>query len=238
MVPRLMKPTSRKKPLKHEQKLETDPLQTERADGFWLNYKWEFMRRSPEYKKAYKELQKSLASPSLSEIQKRYLVCGYRYRFGFYWAGGAMPDPEKTFEKAFADENLNLNACFSSAYSCSFENGIMSFSIDLRSVASIHEIKKLIARDINECERVLQKAAGQKRKGKRETDLSVILMAGDLRHQRKRKPYREIAKAMFPNDFNDNNINANPESAIRKVAQYCEKYQELINGGYKRLVGP
>jgi hypothetical protein len=237
MAPRLMKLTSRKQPLKQEQKLETDPLQTERADGFWLNYKWEFMRRSPEYRNAYKELHESLASPSLSEIQKRYLVCGFRYRFGFYWAGGAMPDPEKPFEEAFADENINLNTGFSSAYSCSFENGIMHFAVDLRSVASIHETKQLIARDIKECEKLLDKATGQKRKGKRETDLNVILTAGDLRQQG--LTYRAIAKKIFPNDFKETVfINANQDSAIRKVAQYCEKYQELINGGYKKLVGP
>ena len=112
-----------------------------------------------------------------------------------------MPDPEKTFDQAFAAENINLNSCFSSAYSCSFENGIMHFSIDLRSVASIHETKKLIARDIKECERLLDKATGQKRKGKRETDLSVILMAGDLRRQD--LTYQAIAKKMFPNDFNE-----------------------------------
>ena len=68
------------------------------------------------------------------------------------------------------------------------------------------------------------------------TDFEVILQIGDLK--REGLTNQQVAKKMFPRDFNLNNESANPESKIRLISGYYERYNRLVNGGYKTLTFP
>lgn len=69
-----------------------------------------------------------------------------------------------------------------------------------------------------------------------ETDFEVILQIGDLK--REGLTNQQVAKKMFPRDFNPNNESANPESKIRLISGYYRRYNGLVNGGYKTLTSP
>lgn len=68
-------------------------------------------------------------------------------------------------------------------------------------------------------------------------DYSVLLNVGDMK-ERDNMTNQEVAKSLFPRDFNDENEGANPESATRKISHYYKKYKELVNDGYKMLLYP
>lgn len=68
------------------------------------------------------------------------------------------------------------------------------------------------------------------------TDFEIILQVGDLK--RKDLTNQQIAKKMFPRDFNPNNENGNPESKTRLISLYYTRYNKLVNGGYKTLTSP
>jgi hypothetical protein len=48
----------------------------------------------------------------------------------------------------------------------------------------------------------------------------------------------QIAKKIFPRDFQIDNENAKPESKIRQISNFYKKYKELVNGGYKKITYP
>jgi hypothetical protein len=67
-------------------------------------------------------------------------------------------------------------------------------------------------------------------------DYDIILQVGDMKEKGFKN--REIAKELFPRQFNEDNENANPESAIRKISNYWKKYRDLVNGGYSNITFP
>jgi len=202
-------------------------------DFYWEKYRWEFMRRSPEYCEAYNELQDYLNDSKHTDIEKAYTGLRYINQWGFYPRGSKFPNPFNSFEEEFKPEEVGKY--FDRSYSVSMSADVLAISINLNEINSVHEIKTRMAEDFEKALELMKKQ-NKKPKARKRIDYDVILMVGDLRGEG--LTYEQIAKKIFPRDFNDNNENAKPESAIRKVGQYYQKYKDLVNDGYKDVTFP
>ena len=205
----------------------------EDKDIYWAKYRWEFMRRSLEYRKAYDELQQYQKDSTHSEIKKAYTGLRYMYQWGFYPKGSKFPNPYNSFEEEFKPEEVGKY--FDRSYTVSMSADVLAISINLNEINSVHEIKTRMAEDFEKALELMKKE-NKKPKARKRIDYDIILMVGDLRGEG--LTYEQIAKKIFPRDFNINNENAKPESAIRKVGQYCQKYKDLVNDGYKDVTFP
>ena len=203
-------------------------------DFYWEKYRWEFWRRNPEFRKAYDELQNYLNDDNHSYEDKGYMSLKITYAWGFYPVGGRFPNPYKTFEEEFEPEEVHK--FFNKSYVSFVSDKTLSISIKLDEINSVHEIKNLMLSDIQKGLELMKKNKKRRPKAKKKVVFDVILMVGDLREEG--LTYEQIAKKLFPRDFNINNENAKPESAIRKVGQYYQKYKDLVNDGYKDVTFP
>ena len=75
-----------------------------------------------------------------------------------------------------------------------------------------------------------------KRKTRSLVDYDLILMVGDLR-EKENLTNEQIAKRLFPRDFDPDNENAKPESKIKLAQRYYKTYKEIVEGGYKNFQG-
>jgi len=101
----------------------------------------------------------------------------------------------------------------------SFKQFMISTEKKLKEIYDLH-LKRL-------------KEIGIKKKQKYDLDYDLILQTGDMK--KKKMKNQQIAKKLFPKDFDFANDNANPESATRKVGQYHKSYKKLVEGGYKDI---
>jgi len=202
-------------------------------DFYWEKYRWEFMRRSPEYREAYDELQDYLNDSKHTDIEKAYTGLRYINQWGFYPRGSKFPNPHNSFEEEFEPEEVPNY--FDRSYSSTVSAEVLAIWINLKEINSVYEIKTRMVEDFEKALELMKKQ-DQKPKSRKRTDYDVILMVGDLREEG--LTYEQIAKKIFPRDFNINNENAKPESAIRKVGQYYKKYKHLVNDGYKDVTFP
>jgi hypothetical protein len=60
-------------------------------------------------------------------------------------------------------------------------------------------------------------------------DYDLILKVGDMK-EREDMTNEQIAKILFPRNFDINNENAKPESKIRQISNYYKLYRELVDG--------
>ena len=202
-------------------------------DLYWEKYRWEFMRRSPEYRKMYDELQKYYNDKKIAEYKRVYTYLQYLYRWGLYPGCSRFPNPYNSFEEEFKPEEVPKY--FNRSYNSVISANVLGISINLNEVNSVHEIKTRMVEDFEKALELMKKQ-NRKPKARKRIDYDVILMVGDLREEG--LTYEQIAKKIFPRDFNINNENAKPESAIRKVGQYYQKYKNLVNDGYKDVTFP
>jgi len=175
------------------------------------------------------------------------------FTFGIY---GVLLNPEKSFEEIWAGEDgwddfqknsfrLSLHQDLKQTpitYSGTIgeykpTSYTLTIHVDFEKVNSIDALKNKIIEDIDQGWQRYNKFCGHK-KVKKQTDYDVILQVGRLKNKEKGITNMGIAKKMFPRDFNPNNENANPETAIRKISQYIKTYNGLINGGYKTMTYP
>jgi hypothetical protein len=112
---------------------------------------------------------------------------------------------------------------------------IIGIKIDLRQVNSISSVKKavniLIEKKYNE---YLNRRA-MKKSQRYMIDYDIHLKVGDM-HDKEGLTFTQIAQKIFPRDYKDDNISANPESAETKVKQYYETYQALVDGDFMFLI--
>jgi len=202
-------------------------------DFYWEKYRWEFMRRSPEYRKMYDELQKYYNDKKIAEYKRVYTYLQYLYRWGLYPGCSRFPNPYNSFEEEFKAEEVPKY--FNRSYSSIISADVLGISINLMEINSVHEIKTRMVEDFEKALELMKKQ-NKKPKARKRIDYDVILMVGDLRGEG--LTYEQIAKKIFRRDFNINNENAKPESAIRKVGQYYQKYKNLVNDGYKDVTFP
>ena len=66
----------------------------------FIRYRWEFMRRDPEYRSRYKEIAEIKKNDPNQPVEREKEYCR---EFGI--RTGALPDPDKSFEEVFQITN-------------------------------------------------------------------------------------------------------------------------------------
>jgi len=210
-----------------------------------IKYRWEFMRRSPDYISVFKQ-ERELAkeeSPAINLFKK------YEFWNTFGLFCSELPDPNLSFEDLQASEDHNIvdepffrinfihknfkpEALIS--YFTYLEGKIdfnefnkIEFTIDFSKVTSIGTIKEFVSRLIDDHWTNYQKRVGHRKKSREADDFELILKVGELRDN-EGLTYSKIADEIFPEVENS-------KSAQSKVSRYYKRYKNLINGGYRTL---
>jgi hypothetical protein len=224
------------------------------AKKFWLKYRWEFMRRDPEYIRAYNEIMElegkvqnksdqdidSIEAALDEKIKKYYKL--FELSMPFFW------DPNKPFEEVtkinYEAESPGLTqAVFYSTHdqkpvkiytkygSQDVPRDILLMEIDFTKVNSIDALKKSVIGQIDFYWKndYLQRLPERIKVNR--VNFDKIIEVGDLKKSNPRITWKEIAAKTFPDD-------SDPESAIMKAKQHYSRYEELINGGWRDLRFP
>ncbi|MGV8074350.1 MAG: hypothetical protein AB2L11_07340 [Syntrophobacteraceae bacterium] len=216
----------------------------------WLKNRWEFMRRDPSYLKAWKQYRSFIAHEiEIDEGDKSNAairaasellmsIVGYE-TFGLsMWL-----DPALSFEEIKRDEGMlrslqsfDSNSVFvdEPTYEGGRFDGVLSFHVDISKVNSITALKNELCRIVDQQMTIYKEKSSKP--PRRDVDYEVILAVGTLKEQGFTN--ETIAMQMFPRDFDDENLNGNPESATRKISHYYMRYKELIGGGYRDMRYP
>jgi hypothetical protein len=211
----------------------------------WLRYRWEFMRRSPEYIAAFEQGQ------DIDEKEKVSFNLFKRFEFwkSFGLLCSELPDPKLSFEELqdskkydlsqepffrlnFITKNFRTDAGIS--YFTYLDDDIdigefnkVQFIIDFTKLKSIKDSKMIISRLIDDLWNDYYKRTGRKIKSGSMDAYERILTVGDLK-DKDGMSYLQIAEKIFKNAKSD-------KSAERKVSAYYKRYEELINGGYRTI---
>lgn len=230
-----------------------------------LKYKWEFLRRNPDYKKRYEEIlifrKKHNYKPGqvvnfliASECEEPYTkerkICT---AFGI--SAIYMPNPNLSFDELINKNELSEYDEFLSALnqaasmlmeypitSKSFrslkESGKRTLEIDFSKINSLKSTMDEV-RDWLICAYEFYKEevekSGEKVSQKYKKEYELYLTVGKLKDDKK-ITVSQIAKELFPNDFDEKYKSASPENAIRKTRNYYKSYKDLIHGRYKARV--
>ncbi len=227
-----------------------------------IKYRWEFLRRNSEYRTCYDgitELRKSEKCKP-EEIHEHYQIGSEEYenekarikyfneleekackKFGIRFP--PLPDPEKELNELFdlADDGdvisalLKFNAGafteLSAGHLYDDWDGKLTLQIDFSKLNSVPALLEILKIRFGQLDELYKNSKG---KGKKYIiDYDLILKAGDMRSENIKSA--DVARKIFPRDFNPNNSKRNPESATRKIKHYYKTYKMLINGGYKDI---
>lgn len=199
-------------------------------DPFWVKYRWEFMRRNNEFRKAYDDLiaeSKNETDP----IKKPYVYMRHAYKWGFWPECPRFPNPYNSFEKEFKPEEIQIFFKHDSPlnsgkkYDSKIVGETLCIFINLKKIGSTEKIKEKALQDIDNSFIEIKKIEDKARPIKK-VDYDLILQVGDLRKEG--LTYEQIAKVIFPRDFISSNKKAKTASAIRKAGQYFKRFQELV----------
>ncbi len=221
---------------------------------FWLKYRWEFMRRDPEYIKAYNEIMeleekvRDESNQNIDDIEAALDEKIKQYRKLFELSMPFFWDPSKTFEETtkinYAAESPGLTqAVFYSTHdqkpvkiytkyaSQDVHRDFLLMEIDFTKVNSIDALKKSVIDHID----FYWKKDYLKRLPERikvnKVKFDNIVEVGDLKKSNPRMTWKEIASKCFPEDID-------ADSAIIKAKQHYSRYEELVNGGWRVLRFP
>ena len=231
-----------------------------RLPSSWEKYRWEFMRRNPEYKKDYSEFHMMLKKKGCPPYQpqkngrlvlvtedsfddevknkKKELLCKYDIK--------ELYNPEKSYDELTDHASSNFEKAININSACRIElffmalrgSGLktespdnapmkLNIHIDFGNVNNIDSLKQRLSDIIDT--HVLNNEIHKNRKNN--VPLESILLAGDMKAQGYTRA--EIGQKIDPNRFREK-----PDSVIRSVSDYVKSYNELIHGGYKKLVYP
>jgi hypothetical protein len=235
-------------------KIGSNSSSLKEAKKFWLKYRWEFMRRDPEYIRAYNDIMElegkvqdksdqnidSIEATLDEKIKKYYRL--FELSVPFFW------DPNKTFEKVtkinYEAESPGLTqAIFYSTHdqkpvkiytkygSQDVPRDIILMEIDFTKVNSIDALKKSVIDQIDFYWKndYLQRLPERIKVNK--VNFDKIIEVGDLKKSNHKITWREIAAKTFPDD-------SDSESAIMKAKQHYSRYEELTHGGWRDLRFP
>ena len=210
-----------------------------------LKYRWEFMRRSPEYIAAFEQGQ--------NVDDKENVSFNLFKRFEFWKSFGLLcselPDPKLSFEELqdrkkddisqepffrlnFITKNYRTDAGIS--YFTYLDDDInisefnkVQFIIDFTKLTSIKDSKMIVSRLIDDLWNGYYQRTGRERKSGSMDAYERILTVGDLK-DKKGMSYLQIAEIIFKSE-------KSAKSAERKISGYYRRYEELINGGYRTI---
>lgn len=192
----------------------------------WAKYKWEFMRRDPEYIKAYEDI---IMEPNK---EKEKIYC--RYFEILPW----MMDPGKSFED-LTKNNSFMEAFFISkligklpavAEKATKEKNLLIIEIDFNRINSIDAVKQEINHIIDRF--FLQHIKLNRRPLKLLKLYDDILLTGDLKSQNPGMTWIEISNRVLPENMID------PDSASKRVQGYYRRYLKEIRGGWRKFRFP
>ncbi len=233
---------------KPDPKLSNDRAQKQRD---YAKYRWEFMRRDPEYRRDWEKAQEIRKRVKLEEGLKKVLeetgvmVYPPEYqeeyeqelalckKYGLGLDRAYMFDPDKSFEELteyspdFYISMINPSAVTLS--SPDKDPKKVRIDIDFNNVNSIAELIRHVSDRLQEHYETISQDKTQRYGG---IDYDLLLEVGDLKEKEHLK-HQEVAQKIDPRKFREN-----PESAIRNVGHYYKHYKELVNGGYKDLTFP
>jgi hypothetical protein len=211
----------------------------------WLKYRWEFMRRNPDYINAFKQEQqtKEKEEPSFNLFKR------FEFWKNFGLLCSELPDPKLSFEQlqdsqkanslgepffrinfitknfglhegisyfTYLDEKLNFN-----------KFNKLQIHVDFAKIKSIDVLKSMVGKLIEDHWKGYQKGVRLKKKSDTMDDYELILKVGDLK-EKEGLSNKKIVERVFQGAENQ-------KSAQRKASLYYKKYKELINGGYKNF---
>lgn len=226
----------------------------------WLKYRWEFMRRNPEYREAYQEALKLRESSEFTPedigfqegnfVQYTYLETpeGKQEQELAETTGAhsrCMIDPDKSFDDVMDGPDSMEKACFLPGTfweifsGWSQDGSRVSIEIDLAKINSVDALKyeigdliDILYKDIYE--KYLKKQyEPETAKRRRLIDYDIvrrILRVGEMR-EKQGLTFPQIAQEILPD-------NVNGKSAESQVEKDYKKFTYLVNGGYKELTYP
>lgn len=206
----------------------------------WLRWKWEFLRRDPEYIRAYKERHRDINFSGVPRQEPRMLglwpfeLCKLmnendrsRRRMKYLgWNTHVSPDTE--FEDIPEEQLSGLESWDSLCmvvHPPTEQSRWLEIRIDPTNINRVDVLKAEICHLID-----AEMAKVERKRQTRKVDYELIYTTGTMRE--KGMTYRQIAQKIFPRDYNIENDAGNPESAETKVKQYVKRFQELSNGGH------
>ena len=235
-------------------KTSNNSVSLKEAKKSWLKYRWEFMRRDPEYIRAYNEITE-LAGKAHNQtghhIENIETILADKIKEYCKALELFMPillDPNKSFEELneinYEADSPGLNQAvfhtihdqqpvkiYSQYGGEDIPKGILLLEIDFDRVNSIDALKKTVIDKIDfywkndYLQRLPQRIKVNK------VNFERILQVGDLKRSLPRLSWKEIASETFPDD-------SDSDSAIMKAKQHYSRYEELINGGWRNLKFP
>lgn len=220
----------------------------------WVKYRWEFVRRNADYRKLHEYEKTNRPIRSTNEKDSN---CSYIDLFLI-----TNPDPNLSFEDVLmlgfelgltkdetvdfikdigsesainiiGSHNMNPNdEQLSAMLKLIGKGNSLCILINPSKINSIDTFKKTLLKHIDHMWSDYQAMNGKKPEMRlMDKEFELFLRAGDLR--REGKTYIEIAKMLFPRDFNEEiEGKQRPESAIKKAEQYCRRYDYLVNDGW------
>ncbi|MEW5980161.1 MAG: hypothetical protein AB1898_30570 [Acidobacteriota bacterium] len=206
-----------------------------------MKWRWEFRRRDPEYKAAWREVQELRKTGKQSGPAERRLAL----QFELYRA--ELLDPGKSFDELCEgkdhrwvtetfidpqyDKALKIIGTWQPAVLIPGALFKWAFLIDFTKVNSITQLKKDVTRWIGECWSLTQKKSPETRTTQKMKDFGRILKVGELRGEH--KTYRQIMDEVGYPDCKD------AESAEQRAKQDYRLYRELtVGGGWRHLSYP
>ncbi len=231
----------------------------------WQRWRWEFMRRSPQYIADYKKVQqlrgKAEYPPDYKIVKENTVTYPYiftpegkkekEYCIKYHVASFHLPDPQKSFDELIGGKyEFDKQGGIRTKQPWKFLIYSKSFKPDAVRLYYSRGEENRVRIEINfdkinsTCalkayvSSLIQKHSEMlsKKKQTNETDYDLILQVGTMKENGMTN--QQIAKKLFPRDFRFDNESAKPESKIRTIGYYYTRYKELINGGYKDLTFP
>ncbi len=209
----------------------------------WARWRWEFMRRNPKVRAAYRavlKLRNRARFPASST--KYYGTAEYlkerelKQKFAIPFRATLFPDPSKPYEEIAKEYGsvLGLSTLFFRMNGARFgfdpnDMEKVTIRIDFGQVNSIEDLKAYLNQKIDE-HLLICCCASNKRKRVNKTDYDLILKIGQLREQGLSN--LEIAKIVYPKETSE------LENAARKVGLLSQRFNELVQGGYDALTFP
>lgn len=219
---------------------------------YWLKWRVTFMWKDPEYLKAWEEIknlrQKAGYPIEFIEIwlntdyedtKEFAMECRITENFDYM---GRFINPQDSFDEMISgNDNVKLSlrayligvflsrAVITNPSEAKYDPNGLLFKIDFSKINKITEIKKLIDDKITlEYQHYLKQ---NDRDSINKTDFDKIDQVGGLKRDNPLMTWPEIARTVFTND-------SDPDSANIKAFQHNQRYQELVNGGWRKLTFP
>ena len=211
----------------------------------WLKYRWEFMRRSPNYREAFEQDKEK----SSEEDHSFNLFKKFEFWKSFGLICSELPDPNLSFDELKVLKNHNildepffrinyLTKNFRTDSGISYftllneeinfrEFNRLQFTIDFAKITSINEVKQMANRLIEDHWRDYYRRFEPQIKPDHLDNYELILAVGDMK-EKEGLPDRKIAEIIFETE-------SSLKLSEEDISLYYRKYKELINGGYHHI---